>query len=49
MIKTVKFEIRVDLFLKIFYNNLRKDLYKTIKKIYNNKSRKDVQNGKNSM
>lgn len=47
MIKTLK--IRANLFLKIFYKNLRKDLYKTMKKIYNNKSRKDEQDGKNSM
>ena len=49
IIKKLKFEIGVDLFVKIFYNKLRKDLYKIIKKIYNRKSRKDVQNGKNSV
>lgn len=31
--------------LKYFIINLEKDLYKIIKKIYNSKSRKDVQNG----
>lgn len=35
--------------LKYFIINIEKDLYKIIKKIYNSKSRKDVQNGKNSM
>ena len=30
---------------KYFIINLEKDLYKIIKKIYNSKSRKDVQNG----